>query len=99
MEYRYTPNRVCLIDANNKILAETTYPDVDEHTVNINHTWVDSSLRGQHVAERLLKIAAEQLRLQQKKGSADLPLCFKMVQFSSGIRGSGQVAPARSQIF
>ena len=59
MEYRYTPNRVCLIDANNQILAETTYPDVDEHTVNINHTWVDSSLRGQHVAERLLKIAAE----------------------------------------
>ena len=43
MEYRYTPNRVCLIDANNQILAETTYPDVDEHTVNINHTWVDSS--------------------------------------------------------
>ncbi len=77
MEYRYTPNRVCLIDANNKILAETTYPDVDEHTVNINHTWVDSSLRGQHVAERLLKIAAEQLRLQQKKAVLTCPYALK----------------------
>jgi predicted GNAT family acetyltransferase len=77
MDYRYTPNRVCLIDENNQILAETTFPDVDEHTVNINHTWVDPSLRGQHVGEKLLQIAAEQLRSSGKKVVITCPYALK----------------------
>ena len=50
-----------------RLTAEVTFPDVDTDTVNIDHTFVDDSLRGQGVAGQLMKAAAEQLRSQNRK--------------------------------
>jgi len=48
-------------------IAEVTFPDVKDHVVNINHTYVDDSLRGQGVAGKLMIEVAEQLRREGKK--------------------------------
>ncbi len=72
MNFTYNPNQIALYDSNNNLLAEVTFPDADQNTVNINHTFVDDSLRGQGVAGQLLEAAANQLRSQGKKA---VPTC------------------------
>lgn len=67
MNFTYTPNQIALYSDDNQLLAEVTYPSVDEDTVNIDHTFVDPSLRGQNIADQLMRAAAEQLKKEQKK--------------------------------
>ncbi|WP_077611169.1 GNAT family N-acetyltransferase [Clostridium sp. Marseille-P2415] len=67
MKFTCNPNQIALFHSDNNLLAEVTFPDVDQNTVNINHTFVDDSLRGQGVAGQLMEAAAEQLRSQGKK--------------------------------
>lgn len=67
MEFTYEQNRIFLLDDTGKLLAEVTFPDKTEHIVDINHTFVDDSLRGQGVAGKLLESAANLLRSQNKK--------------------------------
>lgn len=67
MNFTYTPNQIALYSDDNQLLAEVTYPSVDEDTVNIDHTFVDPSLRGQNIADQLMHAAAEQLKKEQKK--------------------------------
>lgn len=72
MDFTYNPNQIALYDSNHTLLAEVTFPDTDQNTVNINHTFVDDSLRGQGIAGQLLEAAAKQLRSQGKKA---VPTC------------------------
>lgn len=67
MEFTYNKNQIALYDADKRMVAEVTFPDVDEDTVNIDHTFVDDSLRGQGVAGKLMEAAAGYLQKQQKK--------------------------------
>ena len=67
MNFTYNPNQIALCHSDNNLLAEVTFPEVDQNTVDINHTFVDESLRGQGVAGQLMEAVAEQLRSQGKK--------------------------------
>ncbi len=67
MEYVQDANKITLYDADHNILAEVTFPDLNASTVNINHTYVDESLRGQGIASELLRRTALELRRQNKK--------------------------------
>lgn len=67
MNFTCEQNKIFLLGKNNKILAEVTFPDIDENTVDINHTFVDDSLRGQGVAGELMERAAQLLQTQNKK--------------------------------
>ncbi len=67
MDFIYESNRIFLQDEKGMMVAEVTFPAVDEHTVNIDHTFVDDSLRGQGVAGRLMEAAAKYLTEQDKK--------------------------------
>lgn len=67
MNFTYNPNQIALFHSDSNLLAEVTFPEVDHNTVNINHTFVDDSLRGQGVAGQLMEAVAEQLRSQGKK--------------------------------
>ena len=40
---------------NNKIMGEVDYPYIDLDKVNIIHTFVDPSLRGQGIADQMMK--------------------------------------------
>lgn len=43
MDFTYYPNRIALLDGGGRAIAEITFPDIDEDTVDINHTFVDES--------------------------------------------------------
>ena len=73
MDFIYESNRIYRTDENNKVIAEVTFPSISDtmtsnNTVNINHTFVDNSLRGQGVAGQLMVAVAKKLREENKKG-------------------------------
>ncbi len=78
MDFIYEANRIYAEDESGKLLAEITFPAIDEKTVNMNHTFVDDSLRGQGVAGKLMTAAVETLRAQGKKVS---PTCSYAVHW------------------
>ena len=67
MDFICELNRVVLYNENKKILAVVTFPDISFSTVNINHTFVDDSLRGQGVASKIMEKTAKTIRSQNKK--------------------------------
>ncbi len=67
MEFKYEPNRIFLNDEEGKLVAEVTFPDVSEGVVNINHTFVDISLRGKGIAGKLMEEVVKKLREEGKK--------------------------------
>lgn len=67
MHLQTEQNRVFMADENQKIVAQVTFPAVKEGLVDINHTFVDESLRGQGVAGQMMQAVAENLRRHHQK--------------------------------
>ena len=69
MEYKFEKygNGYRQLDATGHTIAEITFEPLDENTVAANHTFVDPSLRGQGVAEKLLDHLADAMRKENKK--------------------------------
>lgn len=61
MEFQVLENRIVYTDGQQE-LACITYPEVAPGVVDINHTFVDGSLRGQGVAGQLMERCVAQLR-------------------------------------
>lgn len=80
MDFQKSANRIFSEDAQGKVIAEITFPDVDSTTVDINHTFVDDSLRGQGVAGQLMLAAIEQIRGQNKKGIVTCPYAVQWLE-------------------
>ena len=59
--------KVEYFDENQEKKGEVTFPPIDKDTVNINHTFVDSSLRGMGMAGKLMEAAARQIQKEGKK--------------------------------
>ena len=91
MDFIYEKNRIMLPGDNGAILAEVSVPDVDTDTVNIDHTFVDDSLRGQGVAGKLMEAAAKQLRETDKKAVLTCSYAVKWFEkhpeYSSVVKG------------
>lgn len=67
MNFTHENNRIYTADDNGKILAEVTYPNVTNNVVVIDHTFVDSSLRGQGIAGLLMEQVVSELRKRNLK--------------------------------
>lgn len=67
MNFIIEENKIFLNDENGKIIAEVNFPPLNENTVNINSTFVDTSLRGQGIAGKLMEAVAEKLRKDGRK--------------------------------
>ena len=78
MNFVAESNRVFCEDAQGKLLAERTFPDIGYHVVNLSHSFVDESVRGQGVASMLLVEAAVQIR---KSGKKVIPTCSYAVKW------------------
>lgn len=78
MNFIYEDNRIFYQDENGTLLAEVTFPDFSYHVVNIDHTFVDPSLRGQGMAGKLLQAAADQIR---SAGKRVIPTCSYAVKW------------------
>ena len=59
MEYIVVNHRVQYVTEQGQVLAEVTFPEVEPGVVDINHTFVDDSLRGQGIAGELLRRAVD----------------------------------------
>lgn len=70
MDFKHEGDRIYLENENGKCIAEVTFPKISEEKVNINRTFVDSSLRGQGVADKLLTALAADLKSKNKKAVA-----------------------------
>lgn len=62
LDYRSESNRICLMDESEHCIAEVTFPEVAPHVFDINHTFVDDSLRGQGIAGALVERAVHAIR-------------------------------------
>ncbi len=69
MDFIIETNRIYTTDPSGKIIAEVTFPTKDGIS-NINHTFVDESLRGQGIAGKLVKMAADKILAEGNKIAA-----------------------------
>lgn len=76
MTFTHYQNKIVLYNDSDQVLAEVTFPNVNldsdnceklERIVDVNHTFVDSSLRGQGIAQQLMLALAKQLQKENKK--------------------------------
>jgi len=70
MDFKYEKDRIYLENENGECIAEVTFPEVSNKKVNVNHTYVDRSLRGQGVADKLMTALAKDLRKNNIKATA-----------------------------
>ncbi|HUC92909.1 MAG TPA: GNAT family N-acetyltransferase [Paenibacillus sp.] len=57
----------CVVKQDGEIVAEITYVPQGEDTLVIDHTYVDPSMRGQKLAEELVRQVVEEARATNKK--------------------------------
>ena len=62
MEFQKNEGRIFAQDETGKLVAEITFPMTEPGVYCIDHTFVDGSLRGQGVADRLVRAALEQIQ-------------------------------------
>ncbi len=67
MGFEFSKNRIWMEDAQGRTIAEIDFPEESTGVVNITHTFVDNSLRGQGIAGRITQAAADQLRSEGRK--------------------------------
>jgi predicted GNAT family acetyltransferase len=77
MNFIQEQNKIYSNDENNHMVAVVTFPKVQGNVVNIDHTFVDSSLRGQGVAGKLMEEAVAQLRESNLKAKLSCSYAVK----------------------
>lgn len=78
MEFKQERNRIYLENEEGNMIAEVTFPDMTKDLVNINHTFVDDSLRGQGIAGKLMEEVVKYLMAENKKA---YPTCSYAVMW------------------
>jgi uncharacterized protein len=78
MNFIHEQNKIYLNDENNHMIAVVTFPKEQGNVVNIDHTYVDASLRGQGIAGQLMDETIKQLRENNLKA---LPTCSYAVKW------------------
>ena len=77
MDWIWDRHRVRITDGTGRKVAEITFPDAAQDTVDIHHTWVDESLRGRGIAGEMMTALADKLRREHKKACASCPYAQK----------------------
>jgi len=70
MDFRHENNRIYAEDGSGSVIAEITFPACRYGVVEIDRTFVDPSLRGQGVADSLVRAAVEAIREAGVKATA-----------------------------
>lgn len=72
MEFQEIDGRIWAENEEGRLVAEITFPETRPGVADIDHTFVDASLRGQGAAGRLVEAAVAQLRRRDMKA---VPTC------------------------
>ena len=70
-------NKIFMNDESGRIIAEVTFPDYDDNTIIIDHTFVDDSLRGQGIAGKLMLEVVNYAKNNNKKIKASCSYALK----------------------
>jgi uncharacterized protein len=70
MEWKYEGRSIYCIDNNGELTAEATFNFIDNNLVDIDHTYVNPSLRGQGIAAELMKAVMEYIKAKGLKVTA-----------------------------
>ncbi len=80
MNFIHEHNKIYLNDEDSRMVAVVTFPKVKDNVVNIDHTFVDNSLRGQGIAGKLMEEAVAHLKENNLK--AKLTCSYAVKWFS-----------------
>ena len=69
MNFITEKDRIYATDPSGKVIAEVTFPTKDGVST-IDHTFVDPSLRGEGIAGKLVKLAADKIMAEGNKIAA-----------------------------
>lgn len=75
MTWKIEENRLYAEDVDGALLAETTFPPAGEGVVDIDHTYVDESLRGQGIAGQMMETVGGHSPPARAQGPGQLSLC------------------------
>lgn len=78
MEFKQDPGRFYQTDEQGRTVAEVTFPLTEPGVMEINHTFVDESLRGQGVAGKLILAVASYAK---EHGMKIVPTCSYAVKW------------------
>ncbi len=80
MEFLKGENRIYVENEDGEEIAEITYKPTGDDVVDADHTFVDPSLRGQGVAEKLVDELMEQMEGEGKKINPVCPYIVKLFE-------------------
>lgn len=80
MDFIKESNRIFNCDADGKLLAEVTFPEISTGTVDINHTFVDDSLRGQGIASTIMREAMDEIKKTNRKATLSCSYAIKWLE-------------------
>jgi predicted GNAT family acetyltransferase len=73
MELKHGDHKIFIENESKKLLAKITFPACEDGVVDIDHTFVDDSLRGQGIADKLMRAAITQIRESNLKAKVTCP--------------------------
>ena len=83
MKFIIKENEIYVNDENGKIIVRATFPFVAEKVINVEHTFVDPSLRGQGIASLLMN---EVYKNAKEKGYTVVNSCpYAVVWFKKNV--------------
>ncbi len=80
MNFIKTDNSIYLENGDGRVIAEITFEKIDDNYYNINHTFVDESLRGNGIASKLVEMAVEEIKNRNGKVSATCSYAKKWIE-------------------
>ncbi len=80
MEFINEKNRIYAKNEQNKTLAEVTFYEIKDGIYNIDHTFVDETLRGEGIGSKLVEEAVKQIRKNGGEVEATCPFAKKWLE-------------------
>ena len=77
MDFIKDENRIYLEGDDKKTIAEITFYEIEDGVFNIDHTFVDDSLRGQGIGSKLVEEAVSFIKSKGAKVQATCPFASK----------------------
>ena len=69
MEFTHNTNQIAVYNQDYVVIAEVTFPAVEDNIVNVDHTYVNDVLQGQGIAGKLMNELVSDLRSTGRKAT------------------------------
>ena len=80
MQFIKEDNRIYATNIDNETVAEVTFYEIKNGVYNIDHTFVDDSLRGQGIGSKLVQEAVNIIKEKGAQIQATCPFASKWIE-------------------